>query len=116
MSSRSASPPREPGLSCTYDDGNRSDEMHEIANSFEDCITTYTYKIKPLKRSSRFVQDRQKRLLTLTHSDGTVEHVRDYPAGLIAVEPDPETGEMHPVTKHGEPVYVYFCREEREGG
>jgi hypothetical protein len=30
------------------------------------------------------------------------------------VEPDPVTGELRPVVKHGEPVYVYLCREEWE--
>jgi hypothetical protein len=46
--------------------------------------------------------------------DGKTEYFRDSPARQLMVEPDPQTGEMRPVTKRGQPVYAYLCREERE--
>jgi hypothetical protein len=42
--------------------------------------------------------DTQKQLFVLTHPDGKTEHFRDNPARHLVIEPDPETGEMRPVT------------------
>ena len=61
-----------------------------------------------------FEHDKQKRLFVLTGPDGKTEHFRDNPTRHLMVEPDPETGEMRPVIEHGQPAYVYLCREERE--
>ncbi len=61
-----------------------------------------------------FAHDTQKGVFRLTWPDGKVEVFRDKPVRHLAVEPDPETGEMRPVVKGGNPTYWYLCREERE--
>jgi hypothetical protein len=62
----------------------------------------------------KFEHDTQKRLFVLTGPDGKTERFRDNPTRYLVVEPDPETGAMRPVIMHGEPSYIYLCREERE--
>jgi hypothetical protein len=42
------------------------------------------------------------------------ERFRDNPVRHLVVEPDPQTGEMRPVTERGQPAYFYLSREERE--
>ena len=76
--------------------------------------TVYSYEVEPRARSFAFEHDQQKRLFTLTGQDGKTEHFRDNPVKYLMVEPDPETGEMQPVIKHGQPAIIYLCREERE--
>ena len=55
-----------------------------------------------------------KRLFALT-AKGKTEYWRDNPTRYLVVEPDPETGMMKPATKDRKPVYLWLCREEREG-
>jgi hypothetical protein len=62
----------------------------------------------------RFHHNKQKRLFILTGAGGEAQHFRDNPTRYLLVEPDPESGEMRPMTEHGKPVCVYLCREERE--
>ena len=62
----------------------------------------------------RFEHDRAARVFRLTAADGTVEVFHDNPTRYLRVEPDPQTGSMRPVKKHGRPVYLYLCRDERE--
>jgi hypothetical protein len=64
--------------------------------------------------SFTFEHDQQKRLFVLTGKDGKTEYFRDSPATYLLVEPDPETGNMQPVTKYGRPVVIHLCRKERE--
>jgi hypothetical protein len=85
---------------ATWDDGSR--------------LTTHTYSFEPPPPSFRFEHDKQKRLFILTWPDGKTERFRDNPARHLMVEPDPDNGEMRPVIKGGQPVYVNLCREERE--
>ena len=40
--------------------------------------------------------------------------VRDNPAWHLVLEPDPDTGELWPVIRFGQPTYIYISREERE--
>jgi len=40
--------------------------------------------------------------------------LRDNPARYLVVDPDPDTGEMRPARKHGDPKFIYLCREDRE--
>ena len=79
-------------------------------------VTTFVYGEEPPVPAFQFSHDREKRLFVLSWSDGRIEKFRDNPARQLVVEPDPETGELRPVTKSGRPVFVYFCREEREIG
>lgn len=44
----------------------------------------------------------------------TPRTARFKPVRRAKVEPDPVTGELRPVIKRGESVYVYLCREERD--
>jgi hypothetical protein len=44
----------------------------------------------------------------------TRHHTRENSDLLAEMEPDPQTGEMRPVTKRGQPAYIYPSREERE--
>ena len=64
----------------------------------------------------QFTRDKEKRVFILAWPDGKVEHFRDNPARQLVVEPDRKTGEIRPVTRNGQPVYMYLCREEREIG
>ena len=80
-------------------------------------VTTYTYAypVDPDRPPSpRFEHDPAGRVFRLTEADGAVETFRDNPTRYLCVEPDPETGENRPVMKHGRPVYLHLCREERE--
>ena len=79
-------------------------------------VTTFVYGEEPPVLAFRFSHDQEKRLFILTWSDGRIEKFRDNPARQLVVEPDPETGELRPVTKNGRPVFIYLCREERERG
>ena len=79
-------------------------------------VTTFTYGAEPPVPAFQLIHDREKRLFILTWSDGRIEKFRGNPARQLVVEPDPDTGELRPVTKNGRPVFVYFCREEREMG
>jgi hypothetical protein len=54
-----------------------------------------------------------KRLYALT-AEGKTEYWRDNPTRYLVVEPDAESGMMKPALKHGRPVYLWLCREERE--
>lgn len=61
-----------------------------------------------------FKHDMEKRVFLLSGPDGTTEVFRDNPTRYLAVTPDPQTGEMKPVMKHGRPTYLWLCREEHE--
>jgi hypothetical protein len=61
-----------------------------------------------------FAHDKQKGHFVLTWPDGRTERFRDNPVRHLVVEPDPETGEMRPVTRYRQPTYLYLSREERE--
>jgi hypothetical protein len=60
-----------------------------------------------------FERDAQNRLLRLASPDGKTEVFRDNATKYLCVLPD-ETGAMWPVMRHGRPVCIYLCREERE--
>ena len=109
-------PPRpDSASSYSYDEGGRLSRAREIAGSDGFTVATYVYSYAlQLAPSFRFEHHKEKRLFVLTWPDGRIERFRDNPARQLMVEPDPETGELRPVIKYGEPVYVYFCREERE--
>jgi hypothetical protein len=108
------SDPPQPGPESILDDGTRLFEVHEETREGGSIITTFTYHIEPRTTSFPFADDQRKGLFTLSWPDGKVEHFRDNPARQLVVEPDPETGELRPATRHGEPVYLFVCREERE--
>jgi len=64
----------------------------------------------------RWEHDPEKRLFKLTLTeDGKTEYWRDNPTRFLVVEPDRETGKPRPATAHRRPVYLWLCREEREG-
>ena len=91
-----------------------SSDVHGLQSN--TATTTYTYTIEAQPIAFNFEHDKQKRLFILTGPSGKAEHFRDNPARQLMVEPDPETGEMRPVIKHGKPAFIYLCREEREEG
>jgi hypothetical protein len=113
MDSHSDMPaPDEQRVTYVYDAHDRLIIPVDWGHCFE--TTTYTYSVERRIRPFTFEHDKQKRLFILTWPDGKTEHFRDNPARQLMVEPDPETGEMRPVIKNGEPAYLYTCREERE--
>lgn len=77
-------------------------------------ITTFVYSFKEESPGFRFTHEQAKGLFVVTDRDGNVVRFRDKPTRFLVVEPDPETGELRPAVKYGEPVYLYLCREERE--
>src|SRR5262249_60842441 len=78
--------------------------------------TTFTYSYTAPPPSFSFEHDKERRLFRLTGADGKIEFFRDNPTRYLVVEPDGKSGEMRPATKHGQPVYLWLCREEREVG
>jgi hypothetical protein len=94
-------------------------EGQTVATSYEPtpaAVVTYTYSYeipRPLTHFS-FTHDTAMGRFILTNSDGTTELFRDKPVRYLVVEPDSDTGEMRPAAKHGRPVYLYLCREDRE--
>ena len=114
MSSESSTPQPEPRPSYSYDDGMRIFEVREATRVDGTILTTYSVGLEPLNPTFKFTHDKPKGLFILSWSDGKVERFRDNPARELLVELDPETGEMRPVLKRGQPAYVYLCREERE--
>jgi len=70
--------------------------------------------IPPPPPSFTMAHDLEKRVFLLTGPDGTTEVFRNNPTRYLSVAPDPQTGEMRPVMKHGRPTYLWLCREERE--
>ncbi len=60
-----------------------------------------------------FERDTENRVLRLKSPDGTTAVFRDNATKYLCVEPD-ETGATWPVMRHGRPVCIYLCREERE--
>ena len=78
-------------------------------------VVTYTYEVCEAPRHFSFAHDRTRGLYVVTGPDGTTELFRDNPVRYLVVEPDPQTGELQPAVKYGRPVYLYLCREQREG-
>ena len=76
-------------------------------------VTVYEYRYERPAAAFGFEHDAANGLFRLTSADGTVEVFRDKPTRHLCVEPD-EAGAMRPVTRHGRPVFLYLCREERE--
>jgi hypothetical protein len=109
------SDPPQPRPECVFDDdGTRLSETHEETRDDRSFVKTYTYSIEPRSTSFQCAHDQHKGLFTLTWPDGKIECCRDNPARQLVVELDPETGDLRPATRHGDPVYLYVCREERE--
>ena len=97
------------------DDGEaRPSGVRHVTRADGSVETWYEYTIEPRPPSFTFEHDKQKRLFVLKWPDGKTERFRDNPARQLVVEPDPETGEMRPVVRRAQPVYLYLCREERE--
>jgi len=99
-------------VAYSHDDG--TGKVSPIQQERRTHPGVYSYPIEPQASPVAFEHDKQKRLFILTWPDGKTEHFRDNPARHLMVEPDPETGEMRPVIKRGQPSYIYLCREERE--
>jgi hypothetical protein len=96
------------------DDEVRLSDVRETARDDGSVEMQYRYLVEPRNPSFTFEHDTRKRLFVLALSDGMAEHFRDKPARHLVVEPDPESGEMRPAIKRGQPVYVHLCREDRE--
>jgi hypothetical protein len=89
-------------------------------------ITTYTYdfasSVLPLcdpatgerRDEFTFSHNQAKGEYLLSVPDGTVERFRHIPARYLVAEPDPNSGSIGPAVRHGLPVYLYLCREQRE--
>ena len=78
-------------------------------------VVTYTFEVREAPRHFSFDHDRTRGLFVVTQPDGTTELFRDNQVRYLVVEPDPQTGELRPAVKYGRPVYLYLCREQREG-
>jgi hypothetical protein len=89
-------------------------DLPETVGSNGLSATTYTYSFDPPAESFAFEHDKEKRVFRLRDAEGKAECFRDKPARYLVVEPDPETGEIRPATKHGKPTFIYLCREDRE--
>jgi hypothetical protein len=90
-------------FSYSYDDGGAAVTTH-----------IYSYRFEEQPGPFNFDHDAKGGVFILTKPDGTEERFRDSPARHLLVEPDPQTGELRLVVKHGRPAYIWPCREERE--
>jgi len=99
-------------VAYTYDSANKLIMTSELITSIK--IATYNDPAEPHAEQLQFEHDRQNRLFVVTLPDGKTERFRDNPVRHLIVEPDPQSGEMRPVIKHGQPAYLYLSREERE--
>jgi hypothetical protein len=77
-------------------------------------VITYTYETPKEPKDCSFQHAKANGMLVITSPDGKTELFRDNPVRYLVVEPDPQTGELRPAVKHGQPVYLYLCREQRE--
>jgi hypothetical protein len=89
-------------------------ETREVIGEDGLTKTFYTWSFGPRTPPYTFEHDTQKGLFQLTWPDGQTERFRERPVRYLQVEPDPDTGAMRPVTRHGHPVFIYLSREERE--
>jgi hypothetical protein len=112
MSSDASSPRPVPDPS--YDGEVRLSEVRRVTRDDGTPETWYEYVTEPRTPAFTFEHDKQKRLFVLKWSNGKTEKFRDNPVRHLIVEPDPQTGGMRPVTKRGQPTYLYLSREERE--
>src|SRR5262245_57635503 len=85
-----------------------SDELSPRPYPDATRTTTYTCTVDDGPRP-RFEHDPAARVYRLAAADGTIEVFRDNPTRYLCVEPDPDGGEMRPVTKGVRPVYFYLC-------
>jgi hypothetical protein len=97
-----------------FDGENRILEVRQIARADRPVETEHIWGPEPEPPSHTFEHDVQERLFVLTPSDGRTERFRDNPAPHVAVAPDPDTGELRPVTRCGQPLYLYISLGERE--
>jgi hypothetical protein len=104
---------RTPDEQSSRDAAGRYVLSHKITDS-TGVITTYVCSLQEEPMRFSFTHEQAKGLFVLTAREGNVARFRDKPTRFLVVEPDPETGELRPAVKHGEPVYLYLCREERE--
>jgi hypothetical protein len=91
-----------------------SDAANRPAEPHRSPPGTYTYDAREPARQFSFNHDKAAGLFVITKLDGTVERFRDNPARCLVVEPHRETGELEPAVNKGQPVYLYFCRQDRE--
>ena len=78
-------------------------------------LTTFTYWCTESPEQSTYAHDTADGLFIVTRPDGTVERFRDNAVRHLVVEPDPQTAQLRPAVKNGQFVYLYLCREHREG-
>jgi hypothetical protein len=76
---------------------------------------TYSYNPSPVRFEFEHLVDERLFCVTETNSAAEPQYFRDRPTRHLVVEPDRDTGEFTPVVKQGRPVYLWLCREEREG-
>jgi hypothetical protein len=85
--------------------------------AIEDAAGRREVALDPTARpppSSAMAHDLERRIFVVTGPDGKTDVYRDNPTRYLSVAPDPETGEMKPIIKHGKPTYFWLCREERD--
>ena len=74
-------------------------------------VTTYAYYYNPQQPHFEIRHDRDKRVFEATGPDGHKSAFHDRAVRFLVVKPDPETGELRPVTSRGKPEVVHLCRE-----
>jgi hypothetical protein len=74
-------------------------------------VTTYTYFYDVSPQLFKVEHDRDKRRFAMTGPDGETTEFHDRAVRFLVVEPDPETGELTPVIRRGNPKVIYLCRE-----
>jgi hypothetical protein len=93
-----------------------AEEAQLVSVSEHDGTTRDTYAFPERAPRLNVEHDPEKRLFRVAQSDGTTAFFRDEPVRFLVVARNPQTGDVMPVMRYGEPEYLYLCREERERG
>ena len=75
---------------------------------------TYSYEARTPDPKWLVDHDRAQGVFRLTGPDGRIACFRDRALRYLVLEPDPETGDLRPQIRAGQPTILRLCREERE--
>ena len=104
----------DPMLSPPEGGAGRDAEPHLVSVASDGGATHYVYEFPQRPPRVQVEHDREMRVFRIAQSDGTTSAFRDEPVRFLVAVRNPQTGEVSPMLRYGEPEYLLLCREERE--